>query len=103
MRIMKLSSILLLSMFFLWAFIPEASAARCKSRTSFGLSFNVGGPAYVAPAPAYVAPAPAYVAPAPYPAYVAPAPYPYYYSAPVVVQRPGYYVQPGVSYSYWRY
>lgn len=118
MKIMKLSSILLLSMFFLWAFIPEASAKQhCRSRTSFGLSFNMGNPSYVV-APAPVAPAPV-IAPAPvyryptyaasapvyrYPAYVAPAPVYYpYYTAPVVVERPSVYVQPGFSYSYWRY
>lgn len=100
MRAMKLSSIFLLSLFFLSAFIPEASARHhCKSRTSFGLSFNVGGgPGYVvAPAPV-VAPPPVYVAPAPVPAYS------YYYAAPapVVVENPGVYVQPGFSYSYWR-
>lgn len=104
MRMMKLSSILLLSILFISAFIPEASARHCRSRTSFGLSFNVGNPGYVvapAPAPAYVAPAPVYAYPA-YPGYMAPAPYPYYYNAPVVVERPGYYVQPGFSYSHWR-
>ncbi len=99
MKITKLSSILLLSMFFMWAFIPEASA-RHHCRSSFGLNFNVGNPGYVvAPAPApVVAPAPVY----PYPAYVAPAPVYPYYGAPVVVERPGMYVQPGFSYSYWR-
>lgn len=112
MKMMKLSSIFLLSLFFISAFIPEASARHCRNRTSFGLSFNVGGPgyavapAYVAPAPVYPAyAAPAYVAPAyAAPAYVAPAPYPYYYSAPapVVVERPGVYVQPSFSYSHWR-
>lgn len=106
MKMMKLSSIFLLSLVFIGAFIPQVSAKhRCKNRTSFGLSFNVGNPGYVvAPAPTYVAPAPTYVAPAPvYPAptYVVPGPA-YYYNAPVI-QRPGVYVQPGFSYSYWRY
>ena len=100
MKMLKLSSILILTLFFLSAFIPEASAKRCRS--SFGLRVNVGGPNYVvAPAPAPVVAAPAPV----YPAYVAPAPYPYYYApapAPVVVESPGVYVQPGFSYSYWR-
>lgn len=107
MKMMKLSSIFLLSLFFISAFVPEASA-RHGCRSSFGLSFNVGGPGYVvAPAPVVAAPvyqapvypAPVYQAPV-YPTYVqAPA---YYYSAPapVVVQRPGYYVQPGFSYTY---
>ena len=115
MKIMKLSSILLLSMFFMLALIPEASARHChkKCRSSFGLSFNVGGPRYVvAPAPVVAAsapvvvPAPVYPAPVyAYPAYAAPG-YPYpYYGAPVVIERsaPRAYVQPGFSYSYWRY
>lgn len=122
MKIMKLSSILLLSLFFMSAFIPEASARKyCRSRSSFGLSFNVGTPGYVvapapvvaapvvAPAPVYPYPAPAYVAAPGYaaPGYAAYPSYPYsYYSAPVVVGRPGpaVYVQPGFSYSHthWR-
>jgi hypothetical protein len=106
MSFMKLSSIFLLAVLFIGAFIPEASARRhCRSRSSFGLSFNLGGPGYVvapAPAPAVIAPAPVY----PGRAYVAPPPvypYPYYYAPPVMVERPGVYVQPGFSYSYWRY
>lgn len=99
MKLIKLSSILLLSLLIMCAFIPQASAKhhRCKSRTSFGLGFNV------APAPSYVvAPAPVAVMPyrtfAPAPVY----PYPYYYApAPVVVQQPSFYVNPGFSFSYW--
>jgi len=96
---MKWSSILLLSVFFMWAFIPQANAKHhCRSRTSFGLSFNV------APAPSYVvAPAPV-VAPVPvavYRPYVAPV-YPYY-RAQVVAPVPSVYVQPGFSFSYWGY
>jgi hypothetical protein len=107
MKIIKLSSILLLSMFFMWVFMPEVSAKSCRSRTSFGLSFNIGSLGYVVAPTPVVTPAPV-VAPAPvypYPTYIAPAPvYPYsYYSTPVVVERPGVYVRPGFSYSYWRY
>lgn len=104
MKIVKLSSVLLLAMFFICAFTPHASAKHCKSRSFFGLSFNFGRPSYVvAPAPAVVAPAPVVV-----PAPVAVAPYPYYvagpvYNAPVVRGRaPCYYVQPSFSYSYCR-
>jgi hypothetical protein len=115
MKIMKWSSILLLSVFFMWAFIPQLSAKHhCKHRTSFGLSFNLAPAAnyIVAPTPV-VAPAPV-MAPVPV---VAPAPV-----APVAVYRPYYggaiypyynsvyvpsvtstYVQPSFSYSYWRY
>ena len=102
MKFIKISSILLLSLFIMCAFIPDVSARhhRCKSRTSFGLSFNV------APTPSYVV-APAPVAVMPYRT-VVPAPYPYpYYCAPtpVYVERPApsVFVQPGFSYSYWRY
>lgn len=111
MKILKWSSILLLSVFFMWAFIPQAQAKHSKHRTSFGLSFNIApaAPRYmVAPTPV-VAPAPV-VTPAP----VAVVPYgygygygyraPVYYShAPVVAPVPSLYVQPGFSYSYWRY
>lgn len=104
MKFIKISSILLMSLFILCAFTPEANAKhhhRYKSRSSFGLSFNV------APSPSYVvAPAPVAVMPyrsvAPVPVY----PYPYYYApAPVYVERPmsSVYIQPGFSYSYWRY
>jgi hypothetical protein len=108
MKIMKLSSIFLLSMFFIWIFMPEAHAKHhCRGRSSFGLSFNFGGgPSYlVAPTPV-VAAAPVYA----YPGYVTPAPVaPVYtypgYVAPVIVPRPitRMYVQPGFSYSYLRY
>ena len=120
MNFLKISSLFILTTLLMLAFIPEASARHhCRSQTSFGLSFNTGGPSYVVPAPA-----PVVIAPAPvvYPGYVTPAPvysypYPYsytyygapnygapngYYSAPVVVERPGTYVRPGFSYSYWR-
>lgn len=108
MKYVKLSSILVFTFLIFCAFIPEASAKHhCRSRSSFGLSFNFGSPSYVvAPAPVVV-PAPvAPVAVMPYRA-VAPTPvypYPYYYApAPVVVACPSVYVQPGFSYSYWRY
>lgn len=107
MKLLKFSSILLLSLFLMCAFIPEASARhhRYKSRSSFGLSFNVAPtPSYVvAPAPVAVMP---YRAVAPAPVYPYPYPYPYYYApAPVIVERPAtsLYVSPGFSYSYWRY
>ena len=128
MKVMKWSSIFLLSVFCLLAFIPQASAKhRSKSRTSFGLSFNLApAPRYiaVAPAPVVIAPAPVMVAPAyvavmPYRPYVAGPVYPYpyggyqYYSAPAYVNysAPAYiersasrgYIQPSFSYSYWRY
>lgn len=114
MSFLKLSSILLLSGLFLSTFIPEANA-RSYCKTSFGLNFNVGNPGYVvAPAPVVAAPV---VAPAPvmvpgyqgypgYPAYAAPVPgYQYYYGAPapVVVERPRVYVQPGFHYSHSRW
>lgn len=118
MKIMKWSSILLLAVLFIGAFIPEASARHCRTRSSFGLSFNVNpSPAYVvapAPAPVVAAPAPVmvpsygygyYAEPAPA-YYAAPAPA-YYAPAPVVVERaPRVYVQQqpgfGFSYSRWR-
>lgn len=117
MKIMKWSSIFLLSMFFMWMIIPQAHAKHhCKSRTSFGLSFNVAPvttASYVAVAPApapvptrIVAPAPVAVMPQPAYATGYVYSYPYYnYSAPVYVKRaaPRVYVQPGFSYSYWRY
>ncbi|MCZ6914434.1 MAG: hypothetical protein O7C59_08305 [Rickettsia endosymbiont of Ixodes persulcatus] len=125
MKIMKWSSIFLLSVFFMSAFIPQVSAKKhCRSRTSFGLSFNLApaAPNYVvAPAPAPVvvqAPAPAPVAVMPYNPYnyynpynaynpyVAAPAYSYYYAPnPVIVERPAprVYAQPGFSYSYWRY
>ncbi len=98
MKILKISSILLLSTFFLGVFSQASARHECRHCTSFGLSFNVGSPSYaVAPVPVIAAPAPVY---SPY----APAPiYPYYYNAPVVVERPNGYVQPGFSYSYRRY
>jgi hypothetical protein len=108
MKMMKWSSILLLSIFFMWSFIPQVHAKHhCKNRTSFGLSFNVGvAPSYVAPTP-IVAPVPVAI----YRPYVAPI-YPYYraqvvapvptYRTRVVTPAPSVYVQPGFSYSYWR-
>jgi hypothetical protein len=103
MKIMKWSSIFLLSILFMSAFIPELSARHHHRRhTSFGLSFNVN------PTPNYaIVPAPAVVAPAPmavYRPYYGGAVYPYY-PAPVYIERhsPRVYVQPGFSYSYWRY
>lgn len=115
MKMLKFSSIIFLSFFFMSAFIPEVSAkgGHGKHRSSFGLSFNLGAPGYVvAPAPVIAAPVmapapvvvPARVSPAPaYRMYVAPQPYAYYYSAPapVVVEKP--YVQSGFSFSYRRY
>lgn len=100
MNIIKVSSILFISMFILCAFIPEASARnhyRCRS--SFGLSFNAGPVrAYeVVPAPVAV-PAPVYTYPYPY--YYAPAPV--YAPTPVIVQ-PRVYAQPGFSFSFSRY
>lgn len=129
MKIIKLSSIFLLSLFFISAFIPHASAKhyKTKSRSSFGLSFNfapVQAPNYVAyqPNPSYVAyqPAPNYVAYNVNPAPVAAMPYapvvtasaPAYYAYPVPVQQQVFverprqqsvYVVPQLSYSYWRY
>ncbi len=130
MKFLKLSSVILLAVFFMGIMIPQAEAKRCKhpshrsSKSSFGLSFNFGGPSFgvaqtVTTAPAVVA-APAIVA-APvyqYPTYVA-NPYAYaypgyvtapayaYYPSPVVVQRQtqaqSVYVQPGFSYSYFGY
>lgn len=120
MRLLKLSSVFVLTLFFITILIPEANARGRRSHTSFGFSVNVGGPGYVvAPAPVAVPPPcpvvvagprpPVVVTPAPiaapmYPAYVAPAPYPYYYApAPVVVERrPRMFVQPGFSYTYRR-
>lgn len=104
---MKWPFIFLCSLFALCCFIPEASAKHhCRSRTSFGLSFNFApAPNYVAYN--YVAPAPVAVAPvavAPYgPVIAQPIYYPY--AQQVIVQRPytGVYVGPQVSYSYWRY
>jgi len=104
MKYIKISSVLLFSLLIMCAFIPQASAKhhRCKSRTYFGLGFNV------APAPSYVvAPAPVAVMPyrtvAPMPVY--PYPYPYYCApAPVIIERPAprMIVQPGFSFSFWR-
>jgi len=46
MKFLKITSVLILSAVFFSAFIPEASARYgCKRRSSFGMSFNVGGPA----------------------------------------------------------
>lgn len=107
MKFLKLSSIFIFTTLLLLSFSSEASARHhCKSRSSFGLSFNIGGPSYVAPAPApvVVAPAPVYPVgyPVPAPVYYQ-TPTGYYYSAPVVVERrPSVYVQPGFSYSFWR-
>ena len=111
MKMIKISSILLLTVFMMCAFIPDASARhhRCRGGSFFGLSFNV------APEPSYVvAPAPVAVMPyrpvAPAPVYAYP-PYPTYYSsdyyyapAPVYVERPArrVHVQPSVSFSFWR-
>ena len=131
MKMIKISSVLLLSMLIMCAFIPEASARnhhRSKSRSSFGLSFNaapvrsyavVPTPApvaimpyrTVAPAPVYSYP---YYYPTPVPAYNTPAPVyapavyspaPVYAPAPVVIERsnPNVYVRPGFSFSYLRY
>lgn len=121
MKIMKLSSIFLLSLFFIWAFMPQASAKHCKakhskSRAFFGLSFNFGSaprPNYVvAPAPvvvrtpAVIAPAPIVVAPAPVAVYrsVAPVYYvsPYYGTQTVIAPAQNVYLQPSFPYSYLR-
>lgn len=116
MKIITWSSIFLLSVFFMWAFIPQASAKHHnRSRSSFGLSFNIApAPRYVPVAPVPVAPvAPIAVVPNPYGArpvypypYYAPVPGPGYYApAPAYVQRSAIrpHVQPNLSYSYWRY
>lgn len=127
MKILKLMSILTMSLLFVCFFTPELSARgqRCRNvrvkkscrSSSFNVNLNVdSSPNYVAYAP----PAPAYVAPAPYyqsvttyntpyqsvttySAPCAPAYYPYYPQPVVVEQRPaiGVYFQP--SFSYWRY
>lgn len=118
MKIVKNTSIVLLSIFFLFALIPHAEAKHCnkyryyknKSRsTSFALNFNVDPqPRYVEYN--YVAPPPVYqsVAVVPYqPTYIAQPVYYPAYQQQVIVQRPyappPVYVQPGFSYSYWKY
>lgn len=113
MKFMKASALFVLAVLFLGAFIPEASARHCKKRSSFGLSFNVGGPGYVvAPAPAPVVAAPVYPVYPPYPTYQGYVPGTVYYGAPVYgapvygapveVVRPAapVYVEPGFSFSY---
>lgn len=109
MNSVKFSAILFTFLFIgLCAFTPEANARhhRCKSRSSFGLSFNVAPPPsyVVAPAPVAVMPYRSFVAapPASYPVYYPPAPV---MPAPVIVERcaPPVYIQPGFSFSYWRY
>ena len=109
MNVLKLSSIAALVVLSFVLFTPEASAKHCRSRSAFGFNVNIGGPSYVvAPAPVVVAaPQPVYAVPG-QPVYAVPQPvyatYPptYYYNAPVVVERPAAYVQPGFSYSYFR-
>jgi hypothetical protein len=130
MKIIKTSSVILLSLFFMWMFVPHLSAKhhynkyyKYKNRSSaFALNFNVVNPApryveynYVAPAPCPTPyPAPCYervvVAPTyrPYVEervyYPAPAPVPVYREQ-VIVERPytsGIYIQPQFSFSYWR-
>lgn len=114
MNMIKISTISLLTLLMICAFIPDASARghrghRGKSRSFFGLSFNVApSPSYVvAPAPVPVMPYRAAVVPAPvysyYPAYCGPNCY--YAPAPVYVERPApsVYVQPSFSFSSsWR-
>lgn len=119
MKIFKLSSILCLSLLFMWIAIPHASAKehkRYKIRsTSFGLSLNIN------PWPRYVGvverPAPAYIERTTVIHHYAPAPYyrePYYreaYSTPyyreerIVERAPAYvervYAHP--HYGYWVY
>ena len=109
MKLLKTSTVVLLCLFFLGTFIPEASARRCcgkrhhkRNRTAIGLNLNLGAPSttYVAtpaivPPPVLVAPAPLVAAPA-YP-YAAPA-YPYHYSNPY----PTYYQAPAPLYSYYQ-
>lgn len=113
MKFLTFSIIGLFIAVFILTCIPEASAKHhCRSRTSVGFSVNMGSPGYVvAPAPVVVAVPPVYPPPpavytyaTPYPCatYTTYATYPYY-SAPVVVERPAAYVQPGFSYSYRRY
>lgn len=109
MKFIKISSIMLLALLLMCAFIPQASAKhhhRYKSRSSFGMGFNVAQTARyrVAPAPVavyrpVVAPAPVYYSPY-YSSYY----YPEYYApAPVIIERPvpSVYVQPGFSFSFW--
>lgn len=110
MKIFKCSSIILLSMFFMWAFMPQAEAKHCKRysnckskcRSSFSLNFNVNPqPCYVAPLPVYESVT--YVA---QPPLVAQQVYYPAYQQQVIVQRPcaqQVFVRPGFSYSYWRY
>lgn len=106
MKFIKLSSFLILSLFFLVAFVPQAEAKHYnkhhhhRTQTSFGLHFNVASPR-----PAYVAyPAPSPMIVMPY-GYVAPV----YYAAPypqqqVIIQNPrpsGFTFAPQIS--FWRY
>lgn len=111
MKYLKLSSVVFLSFLFICAFNSELSAKHHRrSHSSFGLSFNFGPSASIGyaatPAPV-VAPAPV-IAPAPVAVYnpyaVRPVAYPYtYYPTPVyIAPAPGMYVQPQISYSYWR-
>lgn len=96
---MKLfSSILLLSVMFLWAFMPQLSAKH-HTRTSFSFNFDVG------PRTRYVERSYVYAAPVPVvqPYYAERVYYPTPYYPSVVVERPyapRAYVQP---YSYWGY
>lgn len=109
MKLLKLSSIVCLFLFFTIAFIPEASAKhhRSKFRTSFGLGFNIlpPQPQYVAPLP--VVPQPGVVvAPSPIqpaaPVYYQAYPYPGYVYAPqpVYVVRQPTVVYPSTRFSF---
>jgi hypothetical protein len=113
MKFINLSSVFVLCFLFVFCFTTEASAKhhRYKSRSSVGVSFNVGhsAPRYVAYS---VTPAPVVVMPYGYPAYGYPTvvqpvyhyPQPYVVAAPVVVERsyPGFHISPSLSFSIWR-
>lgn len=99
MKAIKISSIALLSVLFIWFAMPQLSA-RHHSRTSFSFNLNMDPrPRYVEYGYAYpVAPAYTVVQPYGYPTYYAP--------QTVIVERPyaeRVYVYPRASYSYWGY
>lgn len=116
MKILKLSSIVLFSLLFLWIVNPQLSAKehRCKSHSSFSFNLNLNPfPALFGIGYAVHRPAPVYVerttvihhTPTPYPSYREYSYSPGYYEERVIERRPAYvervYVHP--QYSYWGY